>query len=106
MAWNLIGAIICVFLGTVIAWISYCISKYMINNHPQGYAATTFIRQFLHIAFLVAVYFVGEALPLDVLYLLLGAAVGITASMIYFTKKLISINNSSKTNKGEADKNG
>ena len=90
---NLIGAIVAAIAGVVIALINYIFSKKVLINAPKKYCLITVVRQILQVGFLVVVYFTGTKTQLaDPVYLLIGAVLGMTVPMIYFTKKLLLIN--------------
>ena len=90
---NLIGAIVAAIAGVVIALINYFYSKKVLINAPEKYSLITVVRQILQVGFLVVVYFTGTKTQLaDPVYLLIGAVLGMTVPMIYFTKKLLLIN--------------
>lgn len=90
---NLIGAIVAAIAGVVIALINYIFSKKVLINAPEKYSLITVVRQILQVGFLVVVYFTGTKTQLaDPVYLLIGAVLGMTVPMIYFTKKLLLIN--------------
>ena len=90
---NIIGAIVAAIAGVVIALINYILSKKVLINAPKKYSLITVVRQILQVGFLVVVYFTGTKTQLaDPVYLLIGAVLGMTVPMIYFTKKLLLIN--------------
>ena len=90
---NIIGAIVAAIAGVVIALINYIFSKKVLINAPEKYSLITVLRQILQVGFLVVVYFTGTKTQLaDPVYLLIGAVLGMTVPMIYFTKKLLLIN--------------
>ena len=90
---NIIGAIVAAIAGVVIALINYIFSKKVLINAPEKYSLITVVRQILQVGFLVVVYFTGTKTQLaDPIYLLIGAVLGMTVPMIYFTKKLLLIN--------------
>ena len=90
---NIIGAIVAAIAGVVIALINYIFSKKVLINAPEKYSLITVVRQILQVGFLVVVYFTGTKTQLaDPVYLLIGAVLGMTVPMIYFTKKLLLIN--------------
>ena len=90
---NIIGAIVAAIAGVVIALINYIFSKKVLINAPEKYSLITVVRQILQVGFLVVVYFTGTKTQLaDPVYLLVGAVLGMTVPMIYFTKKLLLIN--------------
>ena len=104
---NIIGVVIAIISGFLVAVINYIISKTVLEKAPKKYSLITVVRQVLQIGFLVAVYFIGtKTQEADVIPLLVGAAFGMTVPMIYFTKKLLSINQASDKKRKENDVNG
>ena len=64
----------------------------------------TVVRQALQIGFLVAVYLVGTRIDsVEITYLLVGAVVGMTLPMLYFTKKLLKVNEKASEAKKEKE---
>lgn len=101
---NIIGAVITAVVGLLIAFINYTLSKRVLIKSPERYSLITVARQLLQIGFLVVVYFVGEKTQLaDPTYLLVGAVIGMTVPMLFFTKKLLDINNTAAKNKTEKE---
>ena len=99
---DILGALIVAFSGLIIAFINYRISLYILTKMPNKYSFATIIRQVIQITFIVGVYFIGEALELNIIYLLIAAALGTTMPMFLFTKKLLKFN--SKSNKKQTEK--
>lgn len=100
MTANIIGAAITAAIGFLIAFINYAFSKKMLLKAPEKYSGTFVIRQILQVAYLVLVYFIGSKTQIaDLAFLLVGAVAGMTVPMFFFTKKLVSFNDSLKTNK-------
>ena len=105
MKLDIIGAVITAASGLLVAFINYLLSRQVLIKTPDKYALVTVARQVFQVGFLVAVYFIGTKLTaVNVIYLLAGAVLGITVPMIYFTKKLLELNNSS--NRKEVSDNG
>lgn len=105
MKYEIVGAAIAASVGFAIAYINYVISKSVLEKSPQKYSFTTVLRQIIQIGYLAAVYFIGEKTGIDVIYLLIGAVLGITLPMFYFTKKLVNFNEAFyKTEKGKEEK--
>lgn len=101
---NIIGAVITAAIGLLIAFINYTLSKRVLIKSPERYSLITVARQLLQIGFLIVVYFVGEKTRLaDPTYLLVGAVVGMTVPMLFFTKKLLDINSTATKNKTEKE---
>lgn len=102
---NLVGAVITFVIGVVVSYLSFLISKAILTKQPEKYALSTVLRQIVQIFYLVAVYFISEHAPWDMWYMLIGAVLGVTVPMIYFTAKLLQLNKSvdtkNKTEEGE-----
>lgn len=89
---DIIGTVIVAVIGVGVAFINYRISKLILMKSPEKYSITTVIRQVVQVLFLVGVYFVAQKSNLNAVYLLIGAVLGMTLPMIFFTKKLLSFN--------------
>ena len=102
---NIVGAIITFALGIVVAYLNFLLSKAILTKQPEKYAISTVLRQVIQIIYIVAVYFVSTVAPWDMWYMLIGAVLGVTIPMIYFTAKLLQLNKSvdtkNKTEEGE-----
>ncbi len=86
--------------GLLVAFVNYLFSKSVLVKAPQKYSLITVVRQILQVGFLAAVYFIGTKTELaDPVYLLVGAVLGMTVPMIYFTKKLLRVNELTANNK-------
>lgn len=104
---NIIGAVIAAAVGFLVAYANYFFSKNVLVKAPDKYSATFVARQILQVAYLVAVYFIGSKTQIaDLVYLLVGAVAGMTVPMIFFTKKLLLLNETMKTKKKEKEKEG
>lgn len=103
---NLIGAAVTLALGILIAFLNYLLSAYMLKKHPQSYPSSMAVRQIVQVLYFVAVFFIGEKTPADVIYLLIGAAVGITLPMFYFTGKLVKLNDALNKERRESESDG
>ncbi len=108
MSPDITGAVVAALTGVIIAFLNYQISKYVLIKMPEKYSFTTIIRQLVQVSFLVAVYFIAEKLNLNQIYLLIGAVLGTTIPMLFFTKKLLSFNGAvtKKEIRKEDDKDG
>ncbi len=94
---DIVGAAVAAGLGVLIAVINYLLSRQVLMKAPEKYAFITVTRQVIQIGFLVLVYFAGSRLTdADVTYLLVGAVLGMTVPMLYFTKKLLALNDKEK----------
>ncbi|MBR5202200.1 MAG: hypothetical protein IKW45_02950 [Clostridia bacterium] len=105
---NIIGAVITFALGGVVSYLSFLISKSILIKQPEKFAFSTVLRQTIQIFYLVAVYFISKYISWDTWYMLIGAVVGVTVPMIYFTHKLLQINqsNNTKNEKKDGEDNG
>ncbi len=100
---NVIGFVVAIIVGFLVALTNYFLSKTVLIKAPEKYSLITVVRQVLQIGFLVIVYFIGEKIQeVNTMYLLVGSVVGMTVPMIYFTKKLLSLNGA--LNKKSIDK--
>ncbi len=97
---DIIGAVVTATVGFLIAFLNYIFSKKVLLKTPDKYSASFVVRQILQVAYLVLVYYIGSKTQIaDLIYLLVGAVVGMTVPMFFFTKKLLSLNNAMKTEK-------
>lgn len=105
---NIVGAVITFALGIVVAYLNFLLSKLILKKQPEKYALGTIIRQITQILYIVAVYFMSTFTPWDTWYMLIGAVLGVTVPMIYFTHKLLQLNKTvqSKEVKKEGEDNG
>lgn len=106
---NIIGAAVAMASGLIVVFVNYLISKKVLIKAPEKYSLVTVARQILQVGFVVLVYFIGAGTKLaDPVYLLVGAVVGMTVPMLFFTKKLLYINKSTSNEKKEkeADSDG
>ncbi len=103
---DIIGVSVAIIVGFLVALTNFFLSKTVLTKAPEKYSLITVVRQVLQIGFLVVVYFIGEKIQeVNTIYLLVGAVVGMTVPMIYFTKKLLSVNGRLNKKK-EDDVNG
>ncbi len=108
MAHNIIGAVICAAAGFLIAYVNYVLSRKILETRPEKLVLSTVARQVVQVGYLAAVYLIGSRLTVSLTYLLVGAVVGMTVPMLFFTKKLVAFNESlaQKSKSGEEDENG
>ncbi len=91
-------------IGVAVAFVNYLLSKKVLIKTPEKYSFVTVARQILQIGFLALVYLIGtKAKIADPVYLLVGAVIGMTVPMFFFTKKLLVINGSTVTDKNERE---
>ncbi len=104
MIHNIIAAVVAAAVGFLIAFVNYVISKKVLMKKPDKYSASFVVRQILQVAYLVAVYFIGSKTQIaDLTYLLVGAVAGMTIPMFFFTKKLVTFNDSINTGSKEKE---
>ena len=90
---SIIGAVAAAIIGLFVAFINYFISKKVLIKAPEKFSLITVVRQILQIGFLAAAYFIGTKIQsVNPVYLMVGAVLGMTLPMIYFTKKLLVVN--------------
>ena len=105
MLFNLIGAVVAAVMGGLVAFLNYIMSKTVLEKVPDKYAFTMIVRQVLQIGFLVVAYFIGSKIEsINLVYILVGAVLGLTLPMMIFTKKLLAFNNNlNEKRKGASD---
>ncbi len=108
MTHNIVGAVICTLAGFFIAYVNYVISRKILSAYPEKLALSTVARQVVQVGYLASVYFIGSGTQVNLTYLLVGAVLGMTVPMLFFTKKLVELNESlaRKPKNGEEDENG
>ena len=83
------GALLTFLAGAAVSFLNYCISRTVIRKKPDAYPMTTVVRQIMNVAFLAAVYFIAPYTPWGLIPLLVGAALGSTLTMFFFTYLLV-----------------
>lgn len=89
---DILGAVITFALGVGISALDFLISKYFLEKNPDKFATTSVIKQLINVAFLVGVYMVSGYIHIGLIYLLVGAVLGVTLPMLIFTRKLLKLN--------------
>ena len=100
---NLVGAAVVFLLGAGIAAGNYSISRHVLKTNPDKYSLTMVARQFVQIAFIVLVYVLGQYTPWDRFWLLVGGVLGMTLPMIWFTSRLVKLNDAGKRKEENPD---
>lgn len=101
---SIIGAVVAALAGFLIAFANYIFSKKVLIKFPEKYALVSVGRQILQVGFLIIVYFVGTKIEtVNIVYLLVGAVLGMTLPMIYFTKQILLVNDSMAKSKKEKE---
>ena len=109
MNYDIIGAVAAATVGLFVSFAYYIFSKKTLIKAPDKYSFITVVRSVIQVGFLALVYFVGTKTEIaDPVYLLVGAVLGMTVPMFFFTKKLLSVNESlsRKTKNEKEDENG
>lgn len=88
---NIIGALLAFIVGAAVAFFNYLLSKQILLKHPDVFSSSAILRQIIQIIFLVTVYFIGINIPVNIWYLLIGAVLGVTLPLFYFTKRLLDL---------------
>lgn len=86
---DIIGTAVSAMLGVGVAYLNFCISKYMLRACPDKFAYSTVIRTLICVIFLALVYFIGSLTPCNITLLLVGAVFGTTLPTLLFTKSLL-----------------
>ncbi len=104
MSHNIIGAVLAALAGFLVAFANYIFSKKLLVKAPEKYAFISVVRQILQVGFLIIVYFVSARIEtVNIIYPLVGAVLGMTLPMIYFTKQILLVNDSMAKNKKEKE---
>lgn len=85
----IVGAALAALTGVLISLINHRLSLMMLKKNPNMLAMMSMPRQVINIAYLLAVYFLAPMTPWDRVPLLVGAVVGLTGSMFFFTHALL-----------------
>ncbi len=85
----MVGGLLAALLGLLISCLSYQLSLWAVRKNPNMLSMMSIPRQIIHVAFLLAAWFLGPYTPWDPMALVVGAAIGLTAAMYYFTRKLL-----------------
>lgn len=86
---GIFGAALTFVGGAAIAYVNYLLSRTVLRKKPDFVAATAVVRQVLNVVYLAALYFLSPYTPWGLVPLLIGAALGITLPMFYFTALLL-----------------
>lgn len=102
---NALGLFSALLLGFFICVINFYFSKHILLHKTKFFAAFSMIRQVLNVGYLLLCYFITPYTPFESTYVFIGAALGVTLPMVYFTPKLLKISDK-KTMKPDPDKEG
>lgn len=84
-----IGATITCLFGILVSFANYRLSVHLLVKNPASIQISTLARQILNIGYLAAVYFLAPYTPWDRIAMLVGAVVGVTGGLFYFTYRLV-----------------
>ncbi len=103
-----LGALLAFIPGLGISFLNFKLTDLFIRKFKEKFPSVSLIRQLGQVCYIVAVYFLAPYTPWDRTYLLIGAALGVTLPMVFFTYKLIKSGDSSLSadKKKEDDANG
>lgn len=85
------GALAAALGGVAIGALCYLLSRLVLLRQPGLFAYLSFGRQLLQVGYLAALYFLQPLLPWPLAALLVGGAVGLTAAMVFSTRKLMKL---------------
>lgn len=88
--------IIALVFGAVLCFLNYLLSRYYLKKHSKVYGASAIIRQVICVAYLTALFFIGENSGYTTWGLLLCGALGITLPSVPFTMSLLRIEKEDK----------
>ncbi len=102
---SFLGAMLAFVFGGIISFVNYKITGKILKEKPDLVAAGTVVRQLFNVAYLAAVYFLVPYTPFSLIPSLVGAVLGLTLPMFYFTSRLVKsmdkIGNDSEKKRGE-----
>ncbi len=88
-------------IGCLLALSNYMISNYFYKKKPDSYVVASVLRQIISVSYLVLLYLISMKLKLNISFVLIGGALGVTLPSFFLTARLLS----NKKDKKE-DKNG
>ena len=91
---DLAGAACAFLAGAAIAWAGYALSRRTLEKRPGLYAAVQAVKQLVQIGFLVLLFLLGDRTGWDRIWLTVGGALGVTLPMVFFTARLVKLNDS------------
>jgi len=74
--------------GALVAWLNYLLSRRALRA-DGGAAAVSAVRTLCSVGYLAAIYFLAPFTPWERIWMLFGAALGLTVPMAYFTVRLL-----------------
>ncbi len=89
---DLFGAFVAAAGGFALGALNYCISKFVLKKHPAHFSSVTVLRQSMQVLYLVLLFVLGDRTPWNKLYLMVGGVVGFTLAIVWFTHRLVRMN--------------
>ncbi len=89
---DLIGAMIASLVGAGIAFLNYSLTRKAIRKTEGGIGAlgaAPVLRMVIDVGYLAAVYFIAPFTPWDRIWMLVGAVIGLTVPLLFFTPRLL-----------------
>ena len=75
--------------GVLISWANFALLRRFVRSKGEnGVAMAAPVRMLLSAAYFLALYLIGRHTGLDLYALLIGGALGLTASLALFTRRL------------------
>ena len=102
---NYAAAAAALLVGAAISFADYKILEFFISRKQSNPAVGSFVRQIINIAYIFLLYFIGKKTGLDVRFLLIGGAIGITVPSFFFTARILKKQDSAN-GKDKEDNNG
>ena len=102
----ILGGVLAFLGGAAVSMLNYWINVRTLKTNPSALASMSFLRQFLNIAYFVAVFLLAKVLPWDYMPLLLGAAIGLTVPSFLLSLRLMKINDSLSSRKDDPSGKG
>ncbi len=100
---SIFGALATFVGGVLLATAGYAFSRYLLQRHANYYAVGQVVKQLVQIGYVLAVYALAGYTPWDGMWMLLGGCLGITLPMLWFTYRLVKLNDSSQGKEDERD---
>lgn len=100
---NFFGALLAFGAGVVVATLNYALSAYFLKEKNSLYGASQVIRQVIQISFLLIIFVFGDRTVWDRTWLLIGGCIGVTLPMIWFTFRLVKLNDSLHSEEESSD---
>jgi len=85
----LVGGVLAALIGLAIAAVNYKISLTVLRKKPELVSVMSLPRQVLNVGYLLLVYFLADHTPWGQIPLLVGAVIGMTGSLFFFTTRLL-----------------